>query len=41
MIPWLMIHFLFEMSLESATRLLGVKEGASFEEILTTTKTMC
>jgi hypothetical protein len=41
MILWLIIPFLFEMSLESAIRLLGVREGDSFEEILRTTKTMC
>jgi len=29
-----------EMSLENAMRLLGVREGASFEEILTAKKTM-
>jgi hypothetical protein len=40
MVPWLMTPFLFEMSLESAMRLLGVREGAYFEEILTTTKIM-
>jgi hypothetical protein len=31
----------FEMFLENAMTLLGVREGASFEEILTTKKTMC
>jgi hypothetical protein len=36
-----MIPFLFEMSLENAMKMFGVRESVSFEEILTTKKTMC
>jgi len=31
----------FEMSLENSMRLLGVKKGTSFENILTTKKIIC
>jgi len=40
MIPWLMIPFFFEMFLENAMKLLGVRESVSFEKIITTKKTM-